>query len=48
MGIDEVITTTTEAPFGFFDVIIEVLPAKVAKVCQAQFGVTPEDSMPLI
>jgi hypothetical protein len=31
-----------EAPFGFFEVVIEVLPANAAKFCQAQFGVAPE------
>lgn len=36
-----------EAPFGFFEVVIEVLPANAAKFCQAQFGVQ-KDSMPLI
>ena len=30
-----------EAPFGFFEVVIEVLPANAAKFCQAQFGVAP-------
>ena len=37
-----------EAPFGFFEVVIEVLPANAAKFCQAQFGVAQKDSMPLI
>ena len=31
-----------EAPFGFFGVSIQVLPANAAKFCQAQFGVAPE------
>ena len=31
-----------EAPFGFFEVVIEVLPANAAKFCQTQFGVAPE------
>ena len=34
-----------EAPFGFFEVVIEVLPANAAKFCQAQFGVALREGL---
>ena len=36
-----------EAPFGFFEVVIEILPVNAAKFCQTQFGVAQKNSMPL-